>query len=427
MIDIPLPPLRLRAGFRMLRWSFTLAALALALAAPAAHAFKRFCASADSLQFGNRTLGSSTSVSVVVSSCGNESWTFWDVAPHASSGSAFHVQTSCVTGRTLAPGESCTIDVTFAPVLAGQTSGALWLHQTSTTPDQLLTFYGRGVSTSVAGTATARFTPAFADFGGVPLGSTSGWQSVELANAGTAPLVPSALVINGRNPYDFMAISYGAGADCAVGRAIAPGTSCTLNFTFTPRASGARNAQLVVDAPQLPSLVTLPLRGAGVDASSGSIDVVEFFHAERNHYFLTTEPAEAALIDAGGVGPGWARTGQRFRVWPLATTLSFPTHDACRFFGTPGIGPDAHFFTAFDAECEGLRSRPAWMFEGVAFRTVLPDAGKCAGGFDPVVRLHWPGAVASQVRHRYVVEPDVVLAMAAAGWIVEGPVFCSPR
>jgi hypothetical protein len=85
-------------------------------------------------------------------------------------------------------------------VLAGQTSGALWLHQTSTTPDQLLTFYGRGVSTPVAGTALARFLPALADLGGVPLGGTSAWHTVELANAGSAPLVPSALVINGHDP-----------------------------------------------------------------------------------------------------------------------------------------------------------------------------------------------------------------------------------
>ena len=67
------------------------------------------------------------------------------------------------------------------------------------------------------------------------------------------------------------------------------------------------------------------------------------------------------------------------------------------------------------------------MFEGLAFRTVLPVAGKCESGFDPVVRLYWPGSAASQVRHRYVTDPHVVTAMANAAWIVEGPVFCSPR
>ena len=411
----------------MLRRVLVLAALLVAFSAAPAHAFKRFCASADTLQFGNRALGSSTSSSVVVTSCGNEAWTFTDVSPHASTGSAFHVQTSCASGRTLEPGESCTIDVTFAPTLAGQTSGALWLHQTSTTPDQLVTFYGRGISPPVAGTAVVRFAPATTDLGSVPLSGTSEWHTVELANTGSAPLVPTALVINGRDPYDFATVSYGGIGDCAVGRAVPPGASCTLNFTFTPRALGPRTAQLVVDAAQLATLVALPLRGTGIDAAHGSIDVVEFFHATRNHYFITTEPAEAAMIDAGGVGPGWVRTGRGFRVWPPAAQAPFALQDACRFFGTPGIGPDAHFFTAFPLECEGLRDRRAWMFEGVAFRTVLPVAGRCERGFDAVVRLYWSGKLASEVRHRYVMDEDVITAMANAGWTVEGPVFCSPR
>ena len=418
-------PALLRDGVRVLRWIVAVAALA--LVAPQAHAYKRFCASADALQFGNRVLGSSTTVSVTITSCGNEPWTFTDVSPHASSGSAFHVQTTCASGRTLEAGESCTIDVTFAPLATGQTSGALWLHQTSTTPDQLVTYYGRGVSTSAPGTAIARFAPAIVDLGSIPLGGTSAWHAVVLSNAGTAPLVPSALVINGRDPYDFGTISHGGSDDCAVGRAVAPGASCTLNFTFAPRAAGTRSAQLVVDAPQLASLVALPLRGTGVDASVGSIEVIEFFHAARNHYFLTTEPAEAAMIDAGGVGPGWVRTDAGFRVWPLGAQLPFATGTACRFFGTPGVGPDAHFFTAFASECEGLRSHAAWMFEGLAFRTVLPVGGACADGFAPVVRLYWHGTDASHVRHRYVLDRDVATAMASAGWVVEGPVFCSPR
>jgi hypothetical protein len=409
------------------RWLLACAALVCALAATHVHAFKRFCASADTVQFGNRTLGSSTRASVVVTSCGDESWTFTDVSPHRSTGPAFDVETTCVTGRTLAPGDSCTIDVTFAPTLAGQTSGALWLHQTSTTPDQLLTFYGRGVTPSTAGTAIARFLPALADLGHVPVGATSAWFTVELANAGTAPLIPSALVTNGRDPYDFATVSHGGDGDCAIGRAIAPGGRCTLNFTFEPRAPGLRTAQLVVDAPQLATLVVLPLRATGIDAAQGSLSVIEFFHAQRNHYFLTTEPAEAAMIDAGGVGPGWVRTGTGFRVWAAGARKPFETHDACRFFGTPGIGPDAHFFTAFGTECEGLRSSAAWTFEGVAFKTVLPVSGKCDDAFDAVTRLYWQGSTASAVRHRYVVDRDLVTAMANAGWIVEGPVFCSPR
>ena len=403
------------------------ALIACCLASPTVSAYQRFCASEDSLRFGNRAIGSSTTATVTIYSCGDEFWTFTDVRLHGATGSAFRVASACATGMTLGPGESCEVNVTFAPVLPGQTSGALWLRQTSTTRDQLLTFYGRGIATSVAGTAAIAFTPAVADFGTVALGTASPWHSIALTNVGNAPLVPSALVINGSHPYDFGTISHGDPADCAAGRAVAAGASCTLNFTFAPAAAGARSGRLVVDAPELASLVTLSLRGTGVDAKDGTIAAIEFFHAARNHYFLTTEPDEAAMIDAGGVGPGWVRTGMSFRVWPMTASVEPDTVDVCRFFGASGAGPDAHFFTGDARECATLRSDPVWRFEGRAFRAHAPVAGRCAPGFDAVVRLYWSGSAGTEMRHRYVVDSAAIQAMAKAGWIVEGAVFCSPR
>ena len=39
--------------------------------------------------------------------------------------------------------------------------------------------------------------------------------------------------------------------------------------------------------------------------------VVEFRNDSLNHYFITAEPAESALLDAGVVVPGWQRTDER--------------------------------------------------------------------------------------------------------------------
>ena len=44
--------------------------------------------------------------------------------------------------------------------------------------------------------------------------------------------------------------------------------------------------------------------------------VVEFYNDSLNHYFITAEPAEAAMLDAGVVVPGWQRTGFNFKEWP---------------------------------------------------------------------------------------------------------------
>lgn len=44
--------------------------------------------------------------------------------------------------------------------------------------------------------------------------------------------------------------------------------------------------------------------------------VVEYRNASLDHYFITAEPAEMAMLDAGAVVPGWQRTGLELQVAP---------------------------------------------------------------------------------------------------------------
>src|SRR4030095_15705026 len=79
---------------------------------------------------------------------------------------------------------------------------------------------------------------------------------------------------------------------------------------------------------------------------------VEYYNASLDHYFFTAEPAEAAMLDAGIIVPGWARTGYDFKVRPPGDPRGLY---ACRFSGTPGIGPRSHFFTIdHDERAEAL-------------------------------------------------------------------------
>jgi hypothetical protein len=389
-----------------------------------AHAGPRICMSADTLSFGQQQVGSSTSASVAVSNCGDATWSFTDVSPHAATNAAYRIETSCVTGMSLAPGEQCEATIHFEPKAAGQASGALWFHNTTSTPDPLLTFYGRAIDAR-AGTAALAFSPVLADFAPETVGHESPPLVVTLNNIGAAPLVPSALVLNGVDPYDFRGET-GAGASaCGIGRPIAAGGSCTLVFYFSPQANGPRQATLVVDAPQLSTLAFMTLAGNGTDASS-TIPVIEFHNQDDDQYFLTADPGEAALLDSGALGAGWSRTGMSFEGWPV--DASDPRALAvCRFFGTPGLGPNSHFYTAYANECDVVRKDPHWIEEGVTFRAMLPVDGACAADMDTVVRLWKPGASVTQSRHRYVVDADIANAMRAAGWTLEGPVFCAPR
>ena len=394
-----------------------------ALSSPA-FAASRICMSTDTLMFGQQPVGSSTYATVSVSNCGDAPFAFTDVSRHSATNAAYRTQTTCSTGMTLDPGDACAATVWFEPTTPGQASGALWFHNTTSTPDPLLTFYGRAIDAQ-AGTATLTFSPPIADFGSEPVGHETSALVVRLQNAGPASLVPSALVLNGVDPYDFRGeTGNGAGA-CGIGRSIAPGGSCTLLLYFDPRASGPRQATLVIDAPQLATLMFFTLTGNGVDAST-TVPVIEFHNARDGQYFLTADPTEQALLDGGALGPDWSRTGASFNTFPMDATNSSAL-PVCRFFGKPGIGPNSHFYTAYASECDAVRTNPYWIEEGATFRAMLPVDGACADGEDTVLRLWKPGSVVTETRHRYVVDPAIASAMHADGFILEGPVFCAPR
>jgi hypothetical protein len=389
--------------------------------ASAADAQAGYCLSNDQLLFGNQLVDSVSSQSVTVSNCGSQPWSFTNVAVDPATGSAWHVSTDCATGLTLAPGAACSVTVMFEPMKTGQTSGGLWLSTTTGTTDDLLVFYGRGIDAH-AGSASLSFSSSGLVFGAQQVGTQSTGLAVTLVNNGPASLTPSAFVITGPASSDYSAVG-----DCPLGTALAPGAACTLTFFFAPTSLGDRPASLVIDAPELANLAILPIDGTGAMATATpDADVIEFYDPAVNHYFLTASAAEAAYIDAGGAGPGWIRTGYSFRAWSLGNAAA-GTLPVCRFTGTPNVGPNSHFFTAYANECAIVEANPYWLYEGLVFRTLIPAAGVCAAGTLPVVRFYCPGnGDVTLARHRYVVDPAEAARMRADGWIEEGPVFCAP-
>jgi hypothetical protein len=148
---------------------------------------------------------------------------------------------------------------------------------------------------------------------------------------------------------------------------------------------------------------------------------VEYYNAALDHYFITAEPAEAAMLDAGIVVPGWRRTGFDFKVHKADSQFGVP---ACRFTGTPDIGPSSHFFTINPVECELVKANPFWTYEGIAFKADLPFGEDCAADRVPVIRLYNNGK-GGQANHRYLTSHSEIANTLAQGWIREGAVFCA--
>jgi hypothetical protein len=160
--------------------------------------------------------------------------------------------------------------------------------------------------------------------------------------------------------------------------------------------------------------------------------VVEFYNPDLNHYFITADTAEQAMVDSGAVGR-WQRTGGSFN--PGGTT------PVCRFYGNSAIdpasrnayGPNSHFYTAEAAECGNLKSlfnanAKSWKFEANDFLTTPAMAGACATGLVPVYRAYNNGFTRGiDSNHRYTSSISTYQQTIAGGWSGEGVVMCAPQ
>ena len=106
------------------------------------------------------------------------------------------------------------------------------------------------------GTPKAALAPSSVSFGGVVLGSTSGIKSAQVSNTGSAALTIKSLTAGGANAADFT-----RSGSCAASLSLAPGQSCSLQYTLRPTSMGSKVANLAVATTG--GSVTLTLSGSG--------------------------------------------------------------------------------------------------------------------------------------------------------------------
>ena len=165
-------------------------------------------------------------------------------------------------------------------------------------------------------------------------------------------------------------------------------------------------------------------------APPGTVAVVEYYRADRDHYFMTADPAEIAFVDIY-LSAYFKRTGEVFFAWVDPALAPVNAQPVCRFY-SPLVLIDSHFFTASASEClfVQLRWPGIWLLENpAAFYVLLPDAfGNCQAGTLPVYRFF---DNREDANHRYTVNLSVRRAMINRKWVPEGTgpnavAFCSP-
>lgn len=202
----------------------------------------------------------------------------------------------------------------------------------------------------------------------------------------------------------------GASGDIVVNDAdIAPLPALLLNSGWDP-----------FDPTSESSLSIAPLDPRG----NSPREVVEYYHAGIDRYFITGVPSEQAALDANP-SLGLARTGMRFMA-KEAYVVEAGLNPVCRFYSPPNAGGSNSHFFAQGETCQWGRLWSNLRPEGYDFSVVPPTGGSCPSSAPvPVTRVFNNRAASKNGNHRYVVSTTSKLRMLARGWVDEGVVFCA--
>ena len=190
---------------------------------------------------------------------------------------------------------------------------------------------------------------------------------------------------------------------------------------------------------KLLTLATTALLSTSTYATDPDTQVVEYYHPLLKHYFITASATDTRLVDSGGAGEGWVRTGRTFGAWSSRNAAPADATSVRRFYSE---GANSHVYVASNADIsllQGLEAKErasivgtakrflGWGDEGEAFLTVLPKNGQCPAGTDAITRIYNDRNANSEgSNHRYVSDDSLTLSMTDRNWQAEGVVFCSP-
>ena len=263
----------------------------------------------STLAFAPRAIGTrSPPAAVTVTNTGSSPLSIRDISISGD----FGFDSTCPITTALAPGASCTVNVTFAPLVTGPRGGSLTVATNDPNSPHVVPLSGSGV---IVPTATLAVDPGAVDFGTLTLGTTSAVQLVTLANTGNADAVISTAT---SAPF---ALAPPPAGGTACGSTLAAGASCVVGLTFTPVVSGGVPGTLVVTSNASNPRITVSLSGQGTSGPPpraltvpGTID----FGAQA---FGTRSAARALTLTN--------TTTQSITVSDIVVTGDFSVDDGC--------------------------------------------------------------------------------------------------
>ena len=213
-----------------------------------------------SLTFNSPLNVTSAVQTVTVTNGGSAPMVINSIADSGTNANQFTAATNqvggCRTGTTnaLAPGATCTINVTFRPTAAAPLTKTATLNVSLAAPATSLTVSLTGNVIVPAFT----LLPAALNFGNFSVAAgNSPAQTFAVTNTGQAPLVISSVALGGTNGNQFNTTN-GCPGTLAVG---AP--PCTITVMFNPSSAGLKSATVTVNVAAPATAQSVSLSGTG--------------------------------------------------------------------------------------------------------------------------------------------------------------------
>jgi len=174
----------------------------------------------------------------------NSGTTTMTISSVTGSGLPFKMTKNTCKG-SVSPGAQCSVAANFTAQVEGLVSGTITFKDSASSKPQVMELVGTGT--------VVKLSPTRLNFPPQKVGTKSAPQIIQLTNTGSVPLNFTHFIFtNGNNPRDFLETD-------TCGSQIAPGASCSIKITFSPRKKGACSAFVQIEddgggSPQEPRL-----------------------------------------------------------------------------------------------------------------------------------------------------------------------------
>jgi hypothetical protein len=217
------------------------------------------------IEFPEQNLGSrSAARSITVKNTSTQPVQIKAISPLGEHKDDFWSEDNCAE-TTLAPGETCAVQVAFQPTREGNrvanlVLSAIGVNASADSSERVwnIALSGRGKTPPPQPTPAIRVERDRLAWGELNVGTRSEVATISLINPGSVPLILGDITLTGDQPGDFGI------TDNTCGNRLAAGETCQVAIEFSPQAVGDRTATLMIPHNAAGGSRTVLLSGIGV-------------------------------------------------------------------------------------------------------------------------------------------------------------------